>query len=64
MSNEVWFTSDTHAWHGNIIKYCNRPWADSEEMTEGIAERINALVPAHATLYHLGDFSFGDLAAA
>lgn len=27
----VWFTADTHFGHGNIIKYCKRPFFDDEE---------------------------------
>ena len=23
---DVWFTSDTHFWHENILRYCNRPF--------------------------------------
>lgn len=57
---EPWFTSDTHAWHQNIIRYCNRPWSTAHEMTEVMADNINTCVPAHGILYHLGDFSWGN----
>ena len=30
----VWFTSDTHFWHGNIIRFCNRPFETIEKMNE------------------------------
>ena len=28
---KVWFTADLHLGHGNIIKYCNRPFLSAEE---------------------------------
>ena len=29
---QVWFTADTHRGHGNIIKYCQRPFLSREEL--------------------------------
>ena len=29
--SEVWFTSDSHFGHGNIIKYCNRPFLAQQD---------------------------------
>ena len=32
----IFFTSDTHFWHENIIKFCNRPFSSIEEMNDTI----------------------------
>src|SRR5206468_1146850 len=31
---KVWFTADTHFGHGNIIKYCQRPFLSAAELEE------------------------------
>lgn len=56
--NEIYFTSDTHFFHANIIKYCNRPFDSVEEMNESLIERWNAVVSKNSIVYHLGDFAF------
>lgn len=55
----VWFTSDTHFWHGNIIRFCNRPFETIEKMNEELIRRWNETVPADGVVFHLGDFTFG-----
>ena len=54
----IWFTADTHFFHGNIIKHENRPWTTVEDMNEGLLRSINERVELNDTLYVLGDFSF------
>jgi len=59
MKRNIWFTSDTHFNHRNIIGYAQRPFESVEEMNEVMIERWNASVRGEDTIYHLGDFSFG-----
>ena len=57
---QIFFTSDTHFMHTNILKYCpGRKWASVEEMTEGLVTNWNARVTADDVVYHLGDFAMG-----
>ena len=54
----IYFTSDTHFDHANIIKYANRPFTNITEMNVALVQRWNEKVGPSDTVYHLGDFSF------
>jgi len=56
----IWFTSDEHYHHANIIKYCERPFSSVEEMDDTIIRNHNALVSDGDSVYHLGDFVWGN----
>jgi len=53
----IYFTSDPHYWHANVINYCNRPFASVEEMNEAMISNWNKVVTPDDTVYCLGDFS-------
>lgn len=59
-NKSVYFTSDTHFGHKNIIKYCNRLFTSIAEMQEEIITIWNNTVKETDTVFHLGDFSFLD----
>ncbi len=56
----MWFTSDQHFGHANIIAYSGRPFSDTEEMTREIVARHNAVVGETDEVWHLGDFSLNE----
>ena len=58
-ASKVFFTSDTHFYHGNIIRFCNRPFKDVEVMNETIISNWNNTVRQDDIVFHLGDFCLG-----
>ena len=60
--NKVYFTADTHFNHANIIKFCNRPFNDVEQMNETLINNWNCVVSKDDTVFHLGDFCLGGAA--
>lgn len=59
----IWFTADSHFGHRRIIEYCERPFGNVEEMDDELIRRWNACVKPNDTVWHLGDFCFGDRSA-
>jgi calcineurin-like phosphoesterase family protein len=59
--SEVWFTSDTHFGHRNIIKYCDRPFNGVDHMNRAMIDRWNSVVSFEDTVYHLGDACMGSI---
>jgi calcineurin-like phosphoesterase family protein len=56
--SRVLFISDPHFGHKNIIKYCNRPFLDTEEMDNVIIENYNRTVQDDDLVFWLGDMFF------
>jgi calcineurin-like phosphoesterase family protein len=56
----IFFVSDTHFGHANIIDYCNRPYVNVEEMNDAMVRNWNGVVSPKDTVYHLGDVAFNN----
>lgn len=53
----VFFTSDNHFGHANIIKHCERPYENVTVMDLSMIQRWNSAVRSGDIIYHLGDFT-------
>lgn len=58
---KIFFTSDTHFGHGNIINFCKRPYENVAKMDNALIENWNATVGPTDDVYHLGDFCFNGI---
>ena len=54
---KIFFIGDMHFMHRNIIKYCNRPFSDIEDMTEKLIKNWNSVVGKNDIVYVVGDFA-------
>ena len=69
MKQELFFTSDTHYHHRNLVKgeskWVNtkgcRDFETLQENDDKLVNGINSVVGTNDILFHLGDWSFGDL---
>ena len=67
----IWFTSDTHFGHANIVRLANRPFKDTKVrgemipavqiMNEAIVNNWNACVLPGDKVYHMGDVALGKI---
>ena len=53
----IWFTSDLHIAHANIIKYCNRPFNSLDEMNNTILDNYLKTVAEDDIVFILGDLT-------
>ena len=54
----LYFTSDLHLGHANVILHTKRPFRDLEEMDRVLIENINDTVGREDELWVLGDFAY------
>ena len=54
----IFFTSDLHFGHQNILRFCNRPWESTKEMDEALIKNWNSVVKENDIVFDLGDFAF------
>lgn len=58
-SRRTFIISDLHFFHTNIIKYCDRPFKDIEEMNKVLIDNWNSIVEKDDLIVVVGDFVFG-----
>lgn len=51
----IFYTSDSHFDHENIISFCDRPFSSAKEMNEIMIQRWNEVVKPSDHVWHLGD---------
>jgi calcineurin-like phosphoesterase family protein len=54
----IFFTSDLHLFHDNIVDYCNRP-CSKEEHNQYIIETLNSIIKPEDAVFNLGDLFYG-----
>lgn len=52
---KVFFSSDQHFWHRNVLRFCQRPFTDIKEMGETLIENWNRVVSPGDIVFTLGD---------
>lgn len=59
-NQKIFFTSDLHIGHRNVIRFCHRPFEDIKEMSEKLIENWNSVVGENDIVFDLGDMFWFD----
>jgi calcineurin-like phosphoesterase family protein len=54
---KTYLTSDLHLDHERIIKYCNRPFKNLEDMNKTLINNWNNIISKNDTIFFLGDLA-------
>lgn len=54
----IYFTSDLHLGHENVIRFADRPFQNVSDMNRSLIANYNALVRDDDTVYILGDLTY------
>lgn len=60
VGQKVFFTSDLHVGHRNILNFCHRPFSDIQAMSEGLIANWNRVVGEDDIVFDLGDMFWWD----
>ncbi|QHJ85013.1 MAG: hypothetical protein [Bacteriophage sp.] len=55
---KIFFTSDTHFFHENVIRLDSRTFANMDEMLDSMLQKWNSKVSDQDTVYILGDYTW------
>lgn len=58
-NKKIHLLSDIHFDHGNIIRYCNRPFKSAREMNQVLMKNWNETIKENDIVYFLGDMCYG-----
>ena len=54
----IFYTSDLHLGHTNVIRHCDRPFSNADEMDAALIKNWNDKIHSYDTVYLVGDFLF------
>lgn len=57
---KIFFTSDLHIGHRNVLGFCNRPFNDVKDMSDGFIANWNSVVGENDIVFDLGDMFWWD----
>ena len=55
-NQKIFFSSDLHFGHRNVISFCDRPYSDVKEMHQALINNWNSVVSNEDIVFVLGDF--------
>lgn len=55
---KTFVTADLHFGHGNIIRHCERPFSDRDQMDNQLVTNWNSVVKPHDRVIVVGDFAW------